>query len=137
MNAHQQAIQIMEDIYSGKRDAMSCLFTLCRVEPDAMVRALDPPLVKRTAAWTDVAMTHLHNGNMVSAIKEVRTHRGLGLKQAKDIVDEARNITDPYAARDWLEKGCVPQASNVPEPSVLGSLIQKRIREMDNNLEEM
>ena len=138
MNAHQQAIQIMEDIYSGKRDAMSCLFTLCRVEPEAMVRALVPPLVKQPAGWTDLVMTYLHNNNKVGAIKEVRVHRGLGLREAKDVVDAVSGITDPYDARRWLEEGYVQQPLArqplkewmPPEPTTLGSLLQQRVREI-------
>ena len=138
MNAHQQAIQILEDIYSGKKDAMSCLFTLCRVEPDAMVRALMPPVVKQPAGWTDIAMTYLHNNNKVGAIKEIRVNRGLGLKEAKDIADAVSGITDPYDARRWLEEGYVPQAQTYPEPaSTLGSILQQRIREMENKPEVM
>jgi len=38
--------------------------------------------------FPDAALSALQQGNMIEAIKIVRTERGLGLKESKDVVDD-------------------------------------------------
>ncbi len=82
---YQDAIKILQDVAEGKRDALGLLFTLARVDPDALIRAanaVDAP------AWTTEALDALRRGRKIEAIKLIRMHRGLGLKESKDITDD-------------------------------------------------
>ncbi len=82
---YQDAIKILQDVAEGKRDALGLLFTLARIDPDALIRAanaVDAP------AWTTEALDALRRGMKIECIKIIRMARGLGLKEAKDIADE-------------------------------------------------
>ena len=82
---YQDAIKILQDVAEGKRDALGLLFTLARIDPDALIRAanaIDAP------AWAIEALDALRSGMKIECIKIIRMNRGLGLKEAKDIADE-------------------------------------------------
>lgn len=88
MSSHyQQAITLLEEVFQGKRDAMSCLFTLARTEPEAFCRAL-----MGQNQWAQEVMEMVRHDNRIAAIKKLREERGLGLKEAKDITDHAREL---------------------------------------------
>ena len=82
---YQNAIKILQDVAEGKRDALGLLFTLARIDPDALIRAanaIDSP------AWAIEALDALRRGMKIEAIKLIRMNRGLGLKESKDIADD-------------------------------------------------
>lgn len=82
------AIKILEEIYSGKRDAMQSLFLIARLEPDALCRALGAGQEQ----WVIMAMGHVEAHNKVAAIKLIREKSRLGMKEAKDVADHAENM---------------------------------------------
>lgn len=90
--SHSHAIALLEEVFQGKRDAMSCLFTLARVEPEAFVRGLTGESVPDAPDWTVDVIRRIKSMNLVSAIKLIREARGIGLKEAKDLADEARQF---------------------------------------------
>ena len=137
MQTFQAAISILEEVYAGKRDAMSCLFTLCKLEPEAVVRALNPP----ASSWADECLVLLRAGNKIGGIKALRTARGLGLKEAKDICEFALQHADNAVARKILVESAPITTEWMPpiqsEPSPLGQLLQQRFKEMENKPEVM
>ncbi len=82
---YQNAIKILQDVAEGKRDALGLLFTLARIDPDALIRAAN---VIDAPGWAIEALDALRRGMKIEAIKIIRMHRGLGLKESKDIADE-------------------------------------------------
>ena len=82
---YQEAIKILQDVAEGKREALGMLFTLARVDPNALIRAAN---VIDAPAWAIEALDALRRGMKIECIKIIRMNRGLGLKEAKDIADE-------------------------------------------------
>jgi ribosomal protein L7/L12 len=51
-------------------------------------RAPSPPIDEPSEIWASAEVRHLAlSGNKIGAIKQLRDETGLGLKEAKDIVD--------------------------------------------------
>lgn len=64
-----------------------------------------PTFPSTTAEWETEARRLAHSGNMIEAIKKVREGTGLGLAEAKGIVDRWR-IDTPGAAPAQQSGGC-------------------------------
>lgn len=91
------------------------LFLFVQRRPDEfedIVRQINQPIVERTAypysagfanltkEAYDRAVQAYRDGNKVSAIKEVRNDTGLGLKDAKDFVEEYFEPRFPRGSRE-------------------------------------
>lgn len=94
MNTHKLAISVIREVALGKREAWDVLCLVAEHEPDALCRALGvsiPAGFTRSLAnaeiWARNVLTEIENNNMVGAIKEIRAHRGWGLKESKDLAD--------------------------------------------------
>ena len=97
MNTHKLAISIIREVTLGKREAWDVICLVAEHEPDALCRALGVSIpagfarsLSNTEVWTRNVLTAIENNNMVGAIKEIRAHRGLGLKEAKDVADKVK-----------------------------------------------
>ena len=118
--SHIRCLEIIEEVFNGKRDAMSCLFTFAKADPIAFARAIDTPvLAQPEGQWVREAVALLSAGNIVGAIKKTREAHKCGLKEAKDLCDAARerlNLCDPAGAEDLLLAGPVAPGAFTPAP---------------------
>lgn len=118
--SYVRALEIIEEVFNGKRDAMSCLFTFAKADPIAFTRAIDTPvLAKQESQWVREAIGLISVGGMVGAIKKTREAHKCGLKEAKDLCDAARerlNLCDPAGAEDLLLAGPVAPGAFTPAP---------------------
>lgn len=121
MNTHKLAIGIIREVALGKREAWDVLCLVAEHEPDALCRSLGisiPSGFARAGAtapgWVEEARQYLAAGNKVMAIKHVRTNRGFGLKEAKDIVDYADRFTNDEQSREALATWIPPSANSIP-----------------------
>jgi len=121
MNTHKLAIGIIREVALGKREAWDVLCLVAEHEPDALCRSLGisiPSGFARAGAtapgWVEEARTYLAAGNKVMAIKHVRTNRGFGLKEAKDVVDYADRFTNDEQCREALATWAPPSADSIP-----------------------
>lgn len=68
-------------------------------------------------AWPPAAVEALRRGNKIEAIRLVRQHTGLGLKEAKDAVEAHERTMVPtvegLSPRDGLSPGEVPRTSGI------------------------
>lgn len=118
--SHIRCLEIIEEVFQGKRDAMSCLFTFAKADPVAFARAIDTPaLAQQEGQWVREAIGLISAGNMAGAIKKTREVHKCGLKGAKDLCDAARErlkLTDPAGAEDLLlaGPGALPQFTLAP-----------------------
>lgn len=120
---HQQAIEIVSAGY----DMASVCTALAKQHPDLFVRLaapskrptavvmsppplllngqghLQPKLPVQPPHWMHAVAIHLMSAQKVSAIKHLREHTGLGLKEAKDIVDAACS-NEPISGRAQSEQ---------------------------------
>ena len=104
MSIHSDALDILHDVVSGKREAWDVLFALAKHNPAALVAACDP-----ANAFAFEALAAIRHGNRVEAIKAVRVKFGCGLKEAKDLCDEAaRRLPDEAEATRLLKGGPIP-----------------------------
>lgn len=70
--------------------------------------------------WTEKDITSLHGAvasNKISAIREVREHIGLDLKEAKDLVDGGPFPASPGVAYDLVNSGHFAYAFGKPDPT--------------------
>lgn len=118
--SYVRALEIIEEVFNGKRDAMSCLFTFAKADPIAFTRAIDTPvLAQPEGQWVREAVALLSAGNIVGAIKKTREAHKCGLKEAKDLCDAARErlrLTDPAGAEDLLLAGPIAPGAFTPAP---------------------
>lgn len=118
--SYVRALEIIEEVFQGKRDAMSCLFTFAKADPIAFTRAIDTPvLAQPEGQWVREAVALLSAGNIVGAIKKTREAHKCGLKEAKDLCDAARErlrLTDPAGAEDLLLAGPGARPQFTPAP---------------------
>jgi hypothetical protein len=122
MNTHKLAIGIIREVSLGKREAWDVLCLVAEHEPDALCRSLGisiPSGFSRAGAtapgWVEEARQFVAAGNLVEAIKHVRTHRGFGLKGAKDVVDYSKQFTNDEQCREALATWVPPPAnSSIP-----------------------
>lgn len=72
-----------------------------------------PPAVP--GSFPPAAADALRRGNKIEAIRIVREHHGIGLKEAKDLVEQHAQLiaptADSLAPRDGLSPGEVPRSS--------------------------
>lgn len=97
MNTHKLAISIIREVTLGKREAWDVICLVAEHEPDALCRALGVSIpagftrsLSNEEVWARTALTAIENNAMVSAIREIRAHRGMGLKEAKDVADKVK-----------------------------------------------
>lgn len=118
--SHIRCLEIIEEVFQGKRDAMSCLFTFAKADPIAFARAIDTPvLTQQEGQWAREAIGLISLGNMVEAIKKTREVHKCGLKEAKDLCDAARErlkLTDFAGAEDLLLAGPIAPGAFTPAP---------------------
>lgn len=132
--SHIRCLEIIEEVFQGKRDAMSLLFTFAKQDPSGFVKAIDNPRPARV--WTREAVSMISAGNKVGAIKLTRENRGLGLKEAKDVCDAAQTELqnfNPAGAEDLL-LGLQPVPISWMEDtqkSKLGELLREKLKEAD------
>ena len=131
--SHVRCLEIIEEVFQGKRDAMSLLFTFAKQDPAGFVKAIDHPRPTRDLVWTREAVSLISAGNMISAIKMTRENRGLGLKEAKDVCDAARTKLqnfDPAGAEDLLmglQPAPIPWMDD-PQKSNLGEILREKLK---------
>lgn len=82
--AYIRAIEIAASPFDAKKIAIA----LAKHDPELFVKLYDSTTSVET--WQRDAITMLYRGEMVSAIKLLRTVTGMGLKEAKDIADAVR-----------------------------------------------
>lgn len=118
--SHIRCLEIIEEVFQGKRDAMSCLFTFAKANPIEFARAIDTPvLAQQEGQWVREAIGLISAGNMAGAIKKTREVHKCGLKEAKDLCDAARerlSLTDPAGAEDLLLAGPGARPQFTPAP---------------------
>ena len=56
-----------------------------------------------TAAARHICHSHPCRSKKIQVIKEVRTATSLGLKEAKDLVDDVPSVLGPFQAREAIE----------------------------------
>lgn len=104
MSVNNQALDILHDVVSGRREAWDVLFAIAKHNPTALVESVNP-----NASFADNVLEALRHGNKVEAIKAVRAKFGCGLKEGKDLCDEAaRRLPDEAAARQVIICGPLP-----------------------------
>lgn len=132
--SHIRCLEIIEEVFQGKRDAMSLLFTFAKQDPAGFVKAIDNPKPARDLVWTREAVALISAGNMIGAIKMTRENRGLGLKEAKDVCDAARTELqnfNPAGAEDLL-LGLQPEPNPwMKDAQKFNELLREKIKEAD------
>lgn len=104
MSVNNQALDILHDVISGRREAWDVLFAIAKHNPTALVESVSPD-----TAFVGSVLEALRHGNKVEAIKAVRGKFGCGLKEGKDLCDEAaRRLPDEVAARRVILCGPLP-----------------------------
>lgn len=121
MNTHKLAISVIREVALGKREAWDVLCLVAEHEPDALCRALGISIPagyarggSATPLWVEEARQCTVAGNMVTAIKHVRAHRGYSLKEAKDVVDYAATLSSQDAMREALATWVPPSINDHP-----------------------
>jgi ribosomal protein L7/L12 len=100
MKSYADAIQILQEVIEGKKEALSLLFIIARQDPDALVRA-----ATHRPAWVYELMEVLEKqNNPIECIKLIRANRGLGLKEAKDIYDELKTMQGVASRSTLIER---------------------------------
>jgi ribosomal protein L7/L12 len=83
--------------------------------PGAASRATKPHPQAVPGGFPPAAADALRRGNKIEAIRLVREHHGIGLKEAKDLVEQHEQLivptVDSLAPRDGLSPGEVPRSS--------------------------
>jgi ribosomal protein L7/L12 len=104
MSVNNQALDILHDIISGRREAWDVLFAVAKHNPAALVEAVSPD-----TAFVGSVLEAIRHGNRIEAIKAVRVKFGCGLKEGKDLCDEAaRKLPDEVAAGRVILGGPIP-----------------------------
>jgi ribosomal protein L7/L12 len=104
MSVNNQALDILHDIISGRREAWDVLFAVAKHNPAALVEAVSPD-----TAFVGSVLEAIRHGNRIEAIKAVRVKFGCGLKEGKDLCDEAaRKLPDEIAAGRVILGGPIP-----------------------------
>ena len=121
MNTHKLAISVIREVALGKREAWDVLCLVAEHEPDAMCRALGISIPagyarggSATPKWVEEARQFVDANNKVMAIKHVKTHRGLSLKEAKDVVEYAAGLNSQEAMREALATWVPPSINDHP-----------------------
>jgi ribosomal protein L7/L12 len=104
MSVNNQALDILHDIISGRREAWDVLFAVAKHNPAALVEAVSPD-----TAFVGSVLEAIRHGNRIEAIKAIRGKFGCGLKEGKDLCDEAaRKLPDEIAAGRVILGGPIP-----------------------------
>jgi ribosomal protein L7/L12 len=104
MSVNNQALDILHDIISGRREAWDVLFAVAKHNPAALVEAVSPD-----TAFVGSVLEAIRHGNRIEAIKAVRVKFGCGLKEGKDLCDEAaKKLPDEVAAGRVILGGPIP-----------------------------
>lgn len=89
MQAVNSYIEAIELLVNSDVDYKKVCVSLAKQYPDIFVNLAKPAPVM---PWAMTVVEHLENNRYVNAIKQVRESNSLGLKEAKDIVDNLRNL---------------------------------------------
>jgi ribosomal protein L7/L12 len=104
VSIQNQALDILHDVISGRREAWDILFALAKHNPNALVAAVHP-----STSFAHDVITAIQNNNRVGAIKLIRTQFSCGLKEAKDLMEAAeRRLPDEAQAINVLVGGPIP-----------------------------
>ena len=103
MSVNNQALDILHDIISGRREAWDVLFAVAKHNPSALVEAVSPD-----TAFVGSVLEAMRHGNRVEAIKAIRGKFGCGLKEGKDLYEAAARLTDEEEARRVILGGPIP-----------------------------
>lgn len=104
MSVNNQALDILHDIISGRREAWDVLFAVAKHNPAALVNALSPD-----TGFAGSVLEALRYGNRIEAIKAIRVHFGCGLKEGKDLCEAAaQRLPDEAEARRIILGGPIP-----------------------------
>ena len=79
---YKTAIDIVSDVWLGKLNSKEIIQQIAKISPKTLCDAC------QTTPWELEAKLILAREGKVPAIKFVRTATGLGLKEAKDVVDK-------------------------------------------------
>jgi hypothetical protein len=85
---HDAALRRVIEITTSGFDAQKIAVALAKEYPEIFVKLFDA--TTRAKDWHREVITAAYQGNPVSAIKLTREFTGLGLKEAKDVVDNLR-----------------------------------------------
>jgi hypothetical protein len=100
MKSYADAIQILQEVIEGKKEALNLLFTIARQDPDALVRA-----ATNRPAWVYELIDLLETkNNPIEGIKLIRANKGLGLKEAKDVFDELKTMQGVASRSTLIER---------------------------------
>lgn len=121
MNTHKLAIGVIREVALGKREAWDVLCLVAEHEPDALCRSLGISIPagyarggSATPLWVEEARQYTVSANKIMAIKHVRTNRGYGLKEAKDVVEYAATLISEDAMREALATWVPPSINDHP-----------------------
>ncbi|UCC41430.1 MAG: ribosomal protein L7/L12 [Candidatus Aminicenantes bacterium] len=88
MNYYAKAIDILFDVMSHKRNPLELIREIAKLNPAIIIRAAK----NISAPWMEAAIPLLKEGQKILAIKKCRELTGLGLKEAKEAVDELEKL---------------------------------------------
>lgn len=91
-DSYKQAIDIL---MAGDFNARNIAVELAKNYPTIFVK-LANGVTSKVEQWMIDAHEFMARGAKVEAIKLIRTHTGLGLKEAKDISDNVQNLMAPH-----------------------------------------
>jgi hypothetical protein len=84
MVAYPNAIEVL---MNGNPDFRAIGIALAKTDPELFNRLHQETSFKPVAPWIKIAVDHLRAESLVSAIKECRAATGLGLRDAKVVID--------------------------------------------------
>lgn len=88
MNYYAKAIDILCEVMTGHRNGIKLLREIVKLNPAIVIRAAQ----NISAPWMEAAIPLLKEGQKILAIKKCRELTGLGLKEAKEAVDELEKL---------------------------------------------
>jgi ribosomal protein L7/L12 len=83
--------KIVDALTTGAIDYKAIALAILKSNPDVFAEALEAAIAVAPALpYERNIIDYIRGENMVGAIKELRTASGLGLKEAKDVIDSLR-----------------------------------------------
>ncbi len=94
--------EAIELLMNGNVDLRQIAINLAKNDPVLFIQMVRGPKGSRFGAWQTEVRDMIFRGNkMVDAIKLTRARTGMGLKEAKDVVDALRSYGASYKENLW------------------------------------